>query len=235
MTEPPRAVLFDLDETLYLERRFALSGFAAVARAVAPQAGVPRTRSLRGSQRRLRRGDRAVAFQQLCSGLGWPESRVDSLVDLYRSHAPNLRLPRRTRQTLDVLRAEWRLGIVTNGPVGIQAAKIDTLGLEPLVDTVVFASTLRPGWRQAVAGGVRDRRATPRRDPAALRLRRRRPALRHRRGPSCRHEDDPDPPGRRTADAWLADYEEADAVTTSLLDVPQLAAGLLGETEALCA
>ena len=40
-----------------------------------------------------------------------------------------------------LLRAEWRLGIVTNGPVGIQAAKVDTLGLEPLVDTVVFASS----------------------------------------------------------------------------------------------
>jgi haloacid dehalogenase superfamily, subfamily IA, variant 3 with third motif having DD or ED/haloacid dehalogenase superfamily, subfamily IA, variant 1 with third motif having Dx(3-4)D or Dx(3-4)E len=234
MTETPRAVLFDLDETLYLERRFALSGFAAVARAVAPQAGVPAHAIFTRLSAALRRGDRAVAFQQLCSGLGWPESRVDSLVDLYRSHAPNLRLPRRTRQTLDVLRGEWRLGIVTNGPVGIQAAKVDTLGLEPLVDTVVFASSCglgggKPSPEAFVTAARRLGVILPRcvfvgDDPRCDIAGARRvgmKTIRIRRGVH-RH-------------AWLADYEEADAVTTSLLDVPQLAAGLLGETEALCA
>ena len=234
MTTSPRAILFDLDETLYLERRFALSGFAAVARAVAADAGIgahPIFARLAGA---LRRGERAIAFQQLCSVLGWPESRVDRLIDIYRTHAPNLRLPLRTRRTLGVLRPEWRLGIVTNGPAGIQAAKIDTLGLESLVDTVIYAS------RCGLGGGK------PSPEPFVTAARRLGVML-----PRCVFVgDDPrcDIGGARRVGmktirirqgvhsrTWVSDYEEADAVTTSLLDVPRLAARLLGETEALCA
>jgi len=234
MTAAPRAILFDLDETLYLERRFALSGFAAVARAIAAEAGLPAEAIFRRLSAAMRRGERAVAFQQLCAALRWPESRVETLVEIYRSHAPNLRLPRRTRETLEALRAEWRLGIVTNGPVGIQAAKVDTLGVEPLVDAVVYASICglgggKPSPEPFVAAarklGVILSRCVfvgddPRRDIGGAR-RVGMKTIRIRRGVHGR--------------AWLADYEEADAVTTSLLDVPQLAAGLLGETEALCA
>ena len=234
MTAAPRAILFDLDETLYLERRFALSGFAAVARAIAADAGLPAGAIFARLSAALRRGERAVAFQHLCSALGWPESRVERLVDIYRSHAPNLRLPRRTRQTLDALRPEWRIGIVTNGPVGIQAAKVDTLGVEPLVDTVVYASCCGLG------GGK------PSPEPFVTAARRLGVMLSR-----CVFVgDDPrcDIGGARRVGmktirirqgvhggAWLAGYEEADAVTTSLLDVPRLSAGLLGETESLCA
>ncbi|MEO7275169.1 MAG: HAD family hydrolase [Vicinamibacterales bacterium] len=234
MTTSPRAILFDLDETLYLERRFALSGFAAVARAVAAEAGMSAPTIFRRLAAALRRGERAIAFQQLCAALGWPETRVDALVDIYRSHAPNLRLPLRTRQTLDLLRPEWRLGIVTNGPVGIQAAKVDTLGIEPLVDTVIYA------WTCGLGGGK------PSPEPFVTAARRLGVML-----PRCVFVgDDPrcDIGGARRVGmktirirrgvhgrAWVAAYEEADAVTTSLLDVPQLAARLLGETDALCA
>jgi putative hydrolase of the HAD superfamily len=123
---------------------------------------------------------------------------------------------------------------VTNGPVGIQAAKVDALGLQPLVDTVVFASCCglgggKPSPEAFVAAARRLGVLLPRcvfvgDDPrcdigGARRVGMK--TIRIRQGVHRR--------------VWLADYEEADAVTTSLLDVPQLAAGLLGETEALCA
>jgi putative hydrolase of the HAD superfamily len=234
MTAPPRAILFDLDETLYLERRFALSGFAAVARTIAVEADLPAHAIFTRLSAALRRGERAVAFQQLCSVLGWPESRVDWLVEIYRGHAPNLRLPRRTRQSLELLRPEWRLGIVTNGPAGIQAAKVDTLGLQALIDTVVFASSCglgggKPSPESFVTaarrlGVILTRCVFVGDDPRCDIGGARRVGMKTIRVRQGVH-----------AHAWLADYEEADAVTTSLLDVPQLAAGLLGETEALCA
>src|SRR5688500_12974006 len=37
----PTAVIFDLDDTLYAERRFVLSGYAAVAAAVSSETGMP--------------------------------------------------------------------------------------------------------------------------------------------------------------------------------------------------
>ena len=139
MTPQARAVIFDLDETLYPERRFALSGFAAVARAIAADAGLSAESVFRRLAGALRRGERAIAFQQLCSSLHWPESRVARLVDIFRRHDPNLRLPGVSLRTLRALRRDWRLGIVTNGTPSIQAAKIEALGVTDLVDSVVYA------------------------------------------------------------------------------------------------
>ncbi len=87
MTVQPRAVLLDLDETLYPERRFALSGFSAVARAIADDAGVSAESVFRRLVGALRRGERVTAFQQLCSSLRWPEARVARL----RRHLPTPR------------------------------------------------------------------------------------------------------------------------------------------------
>ena len=154
MTVKPRAVLFDLDETLYLERRFALSGFAAVARAVATQAGVRGSRDLYAARQRPSAEATARSPFSNCAQ-GWA-GRSREWTDWSTLSKPRTEPPPAApyTPTLDVLRAEWRLGIVTNGPVGIQAAKVEALGLEPLVDSVVFASSA--AW---VAASRRPRRS----------------------------------------------------------------------------
>ena len=161
----PRAVLFDLDETLYAERRFALSGFAAVARATAADAGVTADRIFRLLAGALRRGQRATAFQQLCASLGWPSSRVAALVGIYRSHAPSLRLPVPSRHALDALRAGWRLAIVTNGPIPIQTAQDRARSGWPAAST--RSSTRRR--TETEKGSRSPRRSWPPRDSSALR------------------------------------------------------------------
>ena len=85
-------------------------------------------------------------------------------------------------------RPATRLGIVTNGPVGIQAAKVDTLGVEPLVDTVVYA------WTCGLGGGKPSRTILDHDQPVALtRLgdQMRQTAF-QQRTPVPRHHDGPD-------------------------------------------
>lgn len=137
---PRQAVIFDMDDTLYPERRFALSGFAAVARAVGVQAGIEAHEAFRVLSGAMRRGRRRVALQLLCQHYGLPETMVSELVHVIRAHAPRLRLPRLTTSVLRALRPAWRLGVLTNGEPAIQMRKIEALGLDVMVDQIVLAA-----------------------------------------------------------------------------------------------
>jgi putative hydrolase of the HAD superfamily len=145
----PRGVVFDLDDTLYRERRFALSGYRAVAAHAAARLGADADAAWRVLVGALRRGERAVAFQRLCDTMGWPPAVAEELRLVYRGHVPSLRLPATARRVLHALRPTWRIAVLTNGPPGIQQRKVAALGLGPLVDAVVYAEEIVPGGKPA--------------------------------------------------------------------------------------
>jgi putative hydrolase of the HAD superfamily len=134
-----RAILFDLDDTLYPYSGFVRSGFRAVARRLATERGLSPRLVLRVLRAAWTSGNRGRELQVLCERLGLPASLVPPLVALMREHVPSLRLPQETREVLQTLRRDWRIGIVTNGNPDIQRRKIAALGLEPLVDAIVCA------------------------------------------------------------------------------------------------
>ena len=138
MPRKTRALLFDLDDTLYPQCRFIFSGFAAVARYLEDRSGVDRGRAFRLLMTAFN-NDRGHELDRLVEQLHVAES-VASLVAVIRDHTPALTLQPATIQTLRTLRRSWQLGIVTNGVPAIQAAKVAALGVDRLVDTVVYAT-----------------------------------------------------------------------------------------------
>ena len=65
---------------------------------------------------------------------------MPELVTVIRRHQPALHLPNVSVDVLARARAEgWRLGILTNGLPDVQARKVRALGLDRLVDVVVYA------------------------------------------------------------------------------------------------
>lgn len=138
MSPERRGVLFDLDDTLYPLRRFVLSGFGAVATHLAGELGVE-PRQFLGTLVRARRRQPGRELQALLDKLGLSHAHVLPLVEIIRRHVPRLRLPRASTAALRSLRGQWRLGIVTNGDPDMQARKVRALGLDTLVDTVVYA------------------------------------------------------------------------------------------------
>ena len=224
-----RAVVFDLDETLYPERHFTLSGFAEVARHVEHHYGVPAVDAFALLRRTLDQGElRAVAFQVLCARFGLPMALVAELVAIVRNHDPQLRLPRQSLAVLQALRRDWRIGILTNGLPFTQARKIKALGLTDKVDAIVFAASTgaekpdaapfneilgRLGARADVSVFVGD-------DPASDIIGARRvgmKTIRIRTG--------------RLAHVAARTGSEADAVLGSLAVVPTVAASLVTELE----
>ncbi len=139
MPRSGRAMLLDLDDTLYPHRRFRLSGFAAVARHVERTHGVPARQVFRLLVRSSRGPGAGRELDAVAERFGIT-APFGEWIRVYRGHVPSLRLPARTLATLKRLRRSWRLGVVTNGIPEIQARKVAALGLDRWTDTVVFAS-----------------------------------------------------------------------------------------------
>lgn len=146
MRRDSRAVVFDLDDTLYPYRRFRLSGLLAVARHLQDRAGLDARVGFATLAHASHGPDRGRELQACLAQYDLPAAWLPDLVDLLRYHAPRLRLPSATARVLGRLRADgWRLGVLTNGPRSIQAAKVAALGLAPLVDVITCAVTVGRG------------------------------------------------------------------------------------------
>jgi HAD superfamily hydrolase (TIGR01509 family) len=140
MPREPRAVLFDLDDTLYPLQEFLMSGFRAVAAQVHATWGHGHATVL-GVLTAAYATDRGHELNVLAEELALPDGALATLVAVIQSHRPAIRLSAQARPVLAALRqGSWRLGLVTNGRPDIQARKIAALGVTPLVDAVVIAA-----------------------------------------------------------------------------------------------
>ena len=222
-----RAIVFDLDDTLYPLEWFGRSGFLAAARLVEGRFGVSRRTVMRVLER-ARRSHPGREFQALCAQFGLPETIVPDLVAVVRQHRPSLRLPILTSLALHQLRPFWRIGVLTNGMPAVQRRKVEALGLMPLVDTIVYAD-------EHVQGGK------PQRD--AFEAVRARLAVASARTVFVGDDPVADIGGASavgfhtihlsdTARQWPAGVPEPDARVWSLESVPRIAERLLARREA---
>lgn len=153
-----QAVVFDLDDTLYPERAFAFSGFDAVVERFGQRLGwgpaeAARMRTLFDSEQR------ATVFNAMLEESGVePETHatlIAEMVAAYRQHAPRIALHADADRALGRLHGRYRLGIVSDGFLGTQQAKIDALRLEARVDHVVLTDRWgRDHWKPDPRGFV---------------------------------------------------------------------------------
>jgi len=144
-----RAIVFDLDDTLYPERTYVESGFRAVADWAGRTLGLAAELvhgELMGSFEDGIRGD---TFDRLLArhgvvGNGW----VRQMVDVYRGHAPEIAPFPGVMELLPRLRARFLLGLVTDGQSDVQRRKLRALGLNGMFHAIVLTDDLgRRDWK----------------------------------------------------------------------------------------
>jgi putative hydrolase of the HAD superfamily len=142
-----KAVVFDLDDTLYPERAYAYSGFEAVAGQFADRLGDP-AESAAAMRRLLDTEHRMHVFNALLADRGFEQTGklVSAMIDAYRGHRPVISLYEDADAALTRLRTRHSLGIITDGRIIQQAAKIEALGLSPRVDAIILTNELGPGF-----------------------------------------------------------------------------------------
>ena len=153
----PRAVVFDLDDTLYPYEQFRISGFRAVAAHLAHTRRTDERAVLAALLRSSRGPDRNRELQACLEVFRLPADLLDELIAIVRDHMPHLVLSVHAASALNVLRRDgWRIGILTNGEPDVQEHKIDALGLWSAVDTVVYATTCGTGNGKPDPAAFRD-------------------------------------------------------------------------------
>lgn len=133
----PHAVVLDLDDTLYLERDYVRSGFKAAGKWYADKTG------LQGLEQTcldlFAQGRRSDIFDAALANLAsFDPADIAKLVDIYRSHEPSITLAEDARRYFATLRPGRRHAIITDGHAATQQAKVRALGLDNLVDHLVY-------------------------------------------------------------------------------------------------
>lgn len=145
-----KAIIFDLDDTLYSERDYVKSGFIAVDEYLQTKTGIEGffrsawtmyTNKVRGNTFNL-------ALDEI--GISYDEEFISELVDTYRLHLPEINLSREVTQTLEKLKKDYPLGLITDGHHHSQRKKIEALELEAIFDLLIVTDELaseRKDWK----------------------------------------------------------------------------------------
>jgi putative hydrolase of the HAD superfamily len=143
----PQAILFDLDNTLYPEEEFVMSGFRAVANCLAARENLDAETLFKKMLHILHTRGRGRVFNALLA-----EQKLDSQIWLrtlllaYRSHQPEINLLSGVADALATLKNRGvRLGLITDGTASVQRRKIAALDLERHMDVIVCTDELGAG------------------------------------------------------------------------------------------
>ena len=136
-------VIFDLDDTLANEIDYVKSGFEAVAKAF-PQIGDCYAKLFSAFTNKERPFDKVLNEEGL-----FTEDNLKFMLDSYRNHKPNTKFVSGAEECLRVLRARGKkLGVITDGRVEAQQAKIDVLKLQSFVDKIIITDSLGIQFRK---------------------------------------------------------------------------------------
>ncbi len=139
-------VVFDIDDTLYLESDYVRSGFRAAGMRVVELlekdgfAAEAWSLFLAGGREKIFDG----ALRRL--GIAPEAGLVADLVSTYRSHRPDIRLLPDAEACLASLAGRAHLAVVSDGPLESQTAKARALRLDRWISTFVYTAALGDGF-----------------------------------------------------------------------------------------
>jgi putative hydrolase of the HAD superfamily len=140
----PIHLIFDLDDTLYPERDYAIGGFKAAASwaraSLGAQVNVDQMVAL------LDAGHLGQLFPKVLADARPDHSADDlkSFVRAYGQHTPSLSLFPDAADALDHWQPRARLGLITDGHAATQHAKIKALALAPRFAEIIATGALGP-------------------------------------------------------------------------------------------
>jgi len=139
------AVFFDVDYTLYDMAQYVRGALSNVAQDVAATCSGDRETlfaSLWGKWREVGSEYEHLFDDWLRSHGLFAESRLRACIDVYHAHRPALSLYPGVDELLVDLRSRYCVGVITDGNLQRQRAKVDALDLEEKVDLIVYSAAL---------------------------------------------------------------------------------------------
>ncbi|MDR3572613.1 MAG: HAD family hydrolase [Anaerolineaceae bacterium] len=143
-----KALVFDLDDTLFPEHQFVLSGFSAVSAWVEKRydskgfLGLTWQLFVEGCRGRLF----DVSLERM--GIVPDATLIQTLLRIYREHVPIISLYEDAKWALDYLRGSRQLGIITDGYLATQKNKVASLQIGEMFDAIIYSDEFgRDNWK----------------------------------------------------------------------------------------
>jgi len=133
-----RALIFDLDDTLYRESDFVASGYRAVARHIAGRSGLDSHILFSSMMETFASQGREAVFTALREQFLDASTPLDELVGIYRRHTPQISLYPGYFDLLQDFSRKYRLGLITDGLPEVQERKVQALQLESVMERIIY-------------------------------------------------------------------------------------------------
>jgi len=138
-----KAIIFDLDDTIYEETKFVESGFRAVSSYAEKQLGIGKKKFFGALKNSLEKDGRGHTFDIVLKNYNcYNKGLVNKLVRIYRTHKPKIKPSPGVMTTLQILKNKFLLGIITDGMGSVQRNKVKSLNIEKLFDLIVYSDDL---------------------------------------------------------------------------------------------
>lgn len=135
-----KAILFDLDDTLYEEKQFVKSGFIKVAEFIKYKFKINEKDFYKTLIDIYNDGSRGNIFNLALKRVNiiFDKNIIHSMVKLYREHDPKIKLDKDIKLLLLRLKEIYSLGVITDGYFEVQKKKVQALKLGELLDSVIY-------------------------------------------------------------------------------------------------
>lgn len=145
-----RVCLLDLDDTLYSEYDYVLSGFKEVSKYLSIKTKLMQ-KDIFDALVRLFDLNKLNVFDRFIKSNLISDQKLDILeiLDVYRSHIPTLKLFDDSREFLHFFKdSQIKLGLITDGRPLTQKNKIQALGISRFFKKIIITDELGVGFRK---------------------------------------------------------------------------------------
>ena len=143
-----KAIILDMDDTLYLERDYVISGFSAAAEAL--ESNELSNAFLKQAISIFENGNRGNIFNLALKALNQCDNPliVSDMLTRYREHLPSISLCTDATRFLEDGKGKFPIGLISDGYLPPQSQKVKALGLDRLIEKIVLTESLgREFWK----------------------------------------------------------------------------------------
>jgi len=145
-----KAIIFDLDDTLYPEREFVMSGFKVVAKYLAKKYALNQFKIFNFLRFDFKNGIRGKNFDLLIARFNLSKKELKSLIKIYRNHKPKIKLYPDAKKILKYLakNKKIKIGLISDGAVKTQTNKLQSLKIDKIFDAIVLSDSFGKKYRK---------------------------------------------------------------------------------------
>jgi putative hydrolase of the HAD superfamily len=145
---PIKAIVFDMDDTLYYESDYVKSGMHELENWISDKYHVSGFYDIAMSF--FDTGERKYIFNKTLESLRIPydEKLIQKMIHVYRSHKPSIKLLGDAKWVLDHIVSKVKVGLISDGYLETQTNKVESLGLAQKFHSIVLTDQFgRDHWK----------------------------------------------------------------------------------------